>query len=77
MNTPRQEPHMLAEAWQRFEDGLAPCLADLEDVNFLIIKHSDANYFVQFVQQRGSGMRAEAASNAYIDPSALLTVAGS
>jgi hypothetical protein len=63
----------LNAVWARFAIDLAACLGHLDDGEFLIVEYAPANYFVQFAHQGGFGMRAEAACNAYVDPSALLT----
>jgi hypothetical protein len=45
--------------------------------DYLVISYKRANYYVQFAAQGQFGMRAEAASNAYIEPAqARLSVEG-
>jgi hypothetical protein len=72
--TARGDTLQLNAVWARFAIDLAACLGHLDDGDCLIIEYAPANYFVQFAHQGGFGMRAEAACNAYIEPSALLTV---
>lgn len=60
--------------WIRFESDLADTLQGLEEDEFLVVSAKQANQFVQFACQGRFGMRAEAASNAYIaGPQGLLT----
>jgi hypothetical protein len=61
------------EAWDTLAGALAPCLSDLQEDEFLIISYKDAHYFVQFAGQGAFGMRAEATSNSFIEPDAVLT----
>jgi hypothetical protein len=70
----RGEQKTLADTWEQLEISLTQCLADLEAAGFLIVEYEAANYYVQFAKQREHGIRAEAAGNAYVEPSAMLTV---
>jgi len=54
--------------WARLMKDLSLCLADLVEDDYLILSHKQENYYVQFAAQGQFGMRAEAASNTYIDP---------
>ena len=54
--------------WARLTKDLSLCLADLVEDEYLVLSHKRANYSVQFAAQGQFGMRAEAASNAYIVP---------
>ncbi len=63
-----------AQAWREFTRNLADCIDGLEEDEFLFVSYKDANYFVQFAGQGWYGVRAEASSNAFIEPpEALLT----
>lgn len=65
-----------AQAWRDFTRNLAECLRVLEEDEYLIVSYKDANYYVQFADQGWYGIRAEASSNAFIEPpQALLTEA--
>src|SRR5215471_2855095 len=59
--------------WARLMKDLSLCLADLVEDDYLVLSHKRANYYVQFSAQGQFGMRAEAASNAYIPEEAHLT----
>jgi len=58
--------------WARLVTDLSLCLADLAEDDYLVLSHKRANYYVQFAAQGQFGMRAEAASNAYIVPEEAL-----
>ena len=66
--SPRSE-----EAWAEFRRNLGEALRGLEKDEYLILVAQGKNYFVQFAGQGTEGMRAEAVSNTYIEPSALLS----
>lgn len=74
----------LAHDWRAFADCLAAALATLEDDQNLILAVEHRQRFVQFTGSGGSGLRAEAVSNAYLaetdqltgDQVAALTAAG-
>ena len=59
-------------SWTTLAGALAICLTELEEDEFLILSYKRANYFVQFAAEGGFGMRAEASSNAFIEPDASL-----
>ena len=54
--------------WKRFTGDLALCLADLSEDEFLVLSSKRVNYYIQFAAQGQFGMRAEATSNAYVEP---------
>ena len=54
------------QEWEKFTGDLALCLASLRDEQVLIL--SSECYYIQFANEGQSGMRAEAESNAYIEP---------
>jgi hypothetical protein len=63
-----KEPASADREWERFTGDLALCLADLSEDEFLVLSSKSKDYYVQFAAQGQFGMRAEAASNAYIEP---------
>ncbi len=65
-----------SEAWAEFQHNLAAALEDLEEDEFLILTSKAEHYFVQFAGQGKRGMRAEAVSNAFIEPGARLLDSG-
>lgn len=61
--------------WAAFAERLGACLGDLDVDDYLIVAYRHANYYVQCYQTDDGGVRAEAASNTYIEPpSAALSV---
>jgi hypothetical protein len=63
------------QSWRTFRLHLAVALADLAEDEYLVVsyKYKATNYFIQFAAQGAQGMRAEAVSNSYIEPSAQLS----
>jgi hypothetical protein len=61
------------QEWERFTRDLALCLASLSDNEFLVISSEGASYYVQFAAQGQLGMRAEAMSNTFAKPAAMLS----
>lgn len=65
----------IEQDWQQFQDALATCLGALEEDEFFVISaKAKINYFVQFAQHGGFGMRLEAVGNDFIEPNDALTV---
>ena len=55
------------QEWERFTGDLALCLADLAEDEYLVLSAKRVNYYIQFAAQGQFGMRAEAASNVYVE----------
>jgi len=64
----RALPASTDDEWKRLTNDLALCLAGLVEDEYLVLSYKRGNYYVQFAAQGQFGMRAEAASNAYIVP---------
>lgn len=62
----------VSRAWAPFTRALADVLAVLGDDQFLILSGKSRNVFVQFACQGPQGLRAEAVSNAYLEPEEAL-----
>lgn len=56
------------EAWSRFSDQIAGVLAQMEEGQFLVLSvRGRPEYYVQFVQGRAKGLRAETVSNSSLE----------
>jgi hypothetical protein len=64
------EPTSVPPSWEELKASLEGCLRDLGDEEFLVLSYKKVNYYVQFAGSTSNGMRAEAASNAFIQPQA-------
>jgi hypothetical protein len=56
------------QEWKRFAGDLALCLANLSEDEYLVLTSKRVNYYIQFSAQGQFGVRAEATSNAYLEP---------
>jgi len=61
------------KAWKQLSTRLAGALRELAEDEFLVVSHKSRGLFVQFASHGPHGMRAEAASNAYLPDSTRLT----
>ncbi len=63
------------QSWRTFRLRLAVALADLDEDEYLVVSHKrkGTKYFVHFAAQGAHGTRAEAVSNAYLEPPAQLS----
>lgn len=63
-------PHPTSSAnaeWHRFTTALAEALAELTPYTYLVVARPGIAHFVQFAGEPGGDLRAEAASNQYIE----------
>lgn len=63
-------PHPTSSAnaeWRRFTTALAEALAELTPYTYLVVARPGIAHFVQFAGEPGGDLRAEAASNQYIE----------
>ena len=68
-----EEPASADQEWDKFTGDLSLCLAELSKDENLILSLKRPNYFVQFVPYEESEIRAEAVSNAYLEPAEALS----
>jgi hypothetical protein len=61
------------EAWEHVANELSVAMADLDEDEYLVLSRKGTNYYVQLMDQGSFGVRAEAVSNAYVNPNELLT----
>jgi len=64
-DAPRQA--LTIDAWKRFACELAIALRGLEEDEWLVLSLKRRNRFVQFMNQGGAGVRAEAVSDFYLE----------
>jgi hypothetical protein len=61
------------QEWEEFTCDLALCLTGLSENEFLVLSSQPVHYYVQFAAQGQLGMRAEAMSNTFAKPAAMLS----